>query len=54
MLPRPKLIIINISVCNVIDHISGLGTNFLMSQKYEENILVIYLMLIVLNLTTSY
>lgn len=35
VLLRPKLIIINIGLCNVTDHIPGPGIYFLISQVYE-------------------
>lgn len=38
-----KLIIINISVCNIMNNIPGLNTNFLLLQAYKKNISVIYL-----------
>ena len=53
MLLKPKLTVINISICNVTDNISGLSINCQM-QAYKENVSVMYLTLTILSLITSY
>lgn len=36
VLLRPKLIAINISICNIMAHIPGLGTNFPLLQAHKK------------------
>lgn len=54
MLLKPKLIIINIHVCNIIGHIPNLGNNFTISAILEKNVSVTYLTQTVLSLITLY